>query len=175
MLPSSHQIYSINEGNWTSFDSVTKKFIEEAKGAAKPYSLRYVGSMVADVHRTLLYGGIFMYPATASAKNGKLRLLYECNPMSFIMEQAGGKATTGHRRILDVVPVRRRLCVFLFCFYAALTVHAMCCRRTFTNANPFSWAAPGTWRRSSSCISTKAAVPLAPALVPALVSQPLTP
>jgi fructose-1,6-bisphosphatase I len=62
--------------------------------------------MVADVHRTLLYGGVFMYPATKSAPGGKLRLLYECNPMSFIMEQAGGKGTTGTQRILDVVPVR---------------------------------------------------------------------
>ncbi len=69
------------------------------------YSLRYVGSMVADVHRTLLYGGVFMYPATKSAPGGKLRLLYECNPMSFIMEQAGGKATTGTRRIMEIVPV----------------------------------------------------------------------
>ena len=72
------------------------------------YSLRYVGSMVADVHRTLLYGGVFLYPATKSAPGGKLRLLYECNPMSFLMEQAGGKATTGTQRILDIVPVRRQ-------------------------------------------------------------------
>jgi len=70
------------------------------------YSLRYVGSMVADVHRTLMYGGIFMYPATASAPGGKLRLLYECNPMSFLVEQAGGKATTGRERVLELKPVR---------------------------------------------------------------------
>ena len=63
--------------------------------------------MVTDVHRTLLYGGIFMYPATAAAPGGKLRLLYECNPMSFIMEQAGGMATTGRERVLELKPVRR--------------------------------------------------------------------
>ncbi|XP_038659806.1 fructose-1,6-bisphosphatase isozyme 2-like [Scyliorhinus canicula] len=69
-----------------------------------PYSSRYVGSMVADVHRTLKYGGIFMYPANKKSPKGKLRLLYECNPMAFIMEQAGGKATTGTQPILDVKP-----------------------------------------------------------------------
>jgi len=99
-------IYSVNEGNWSSFDEPTKKFIEGAKTAKKPYSLRYVGSMVADVHRTLLYGGVFLYPATRSAPGGKLRLLYECNPMSFLMEQAGGMATTGTHRILDIVPTK---------------------------------------------------------------------
>ena len=93
-----HQIYSTNEGNWASFDAATQEFITQCKAKTpKPYSLRYVGSMVADVHRTLLYGGIFMYPATKAAPGGKLRLLYECNPMSFIIEQAGGRAITGTR------------------------------------------------------------------------------
>lgn len=72
------------------------------------YSLRYVGSMVTDVHRTLMYGGVFMYPATAAAPGGKLRLLYECNPMSFLMEQAGGRAITGRHRILELTPVSVR-------------------------------------------------------------------
>lgn len=75
-------------------------------GRTTRYAARYVGSMVSDVHRTLLYGGIFMYPADAKSKTGKLRLLYEANPMSFIMEQAGGISTTGTQRVLDLVPVR---------------------------------------------------------------------
>ena len=70
------------------------------------YALRYVGSMVADVHRTLLYGGVFLYPATAKSPSGKLRLLYECNPMAMLMEQIGGMATSGTERILDIQPVR---------------------------------------------------------------------
>lgn len=73
-----------------------QKYIAQRKDGSKPYSLRYVGSMVADVHRTLLYGGVFLYPSTQAAPSGKLRLLYECNPMSFIMEQAGGIAVTGN-------------------------------------------------------------------------------
>lgn len=70
----------------------------------KPYSARYIGSMVADVHRTLLYGGVFAYPADSKSKKGKLRVLYECFPMAMLMEQAGGKATTGKMRILDINP-----------------------------------------------------------------------
>lgn len=110
-------IYSINEGNWATFPQPVKDFITSCKGAAKPYSLRYVGSMVADVHRTLLYGGIFMYPATTSNPKGKLRLLYECNPMSLLMETAGGKASTGAGRVLDVVPtsIHERCPIYLGC------------------------------------------------------------
>jgi fructose-1,6-bisphosphatase I len=81
-------------------DSCRKK----DKDNGGPYSLRYIGSMVADVHRNLLKGGIFMYPGTTDKPNGKLRLLYECNPMAFITEVAGGVATTGKQRILDVQP-----------------------------------------------------------------------
>ena len=69
---------------------------------SRPYSSRYIGSMVADVHRNLIKGGIFIYPVTASAPNGKLRLVYECNPMAFLIEQAGGRATNGESRILDI-------------------------------------------------------------------------
>lgn len=81
----------------------------------KPYGARYVGSMVADVHRTLKYGGIFMYPATKDAPNGKLRLLYESNPMAYLIEKAGGLATTGKQPILDIVPqkIHERCPVFL--------------------------------------------------------------
>lgn len=106
-VPSRGNIYSINEGNASNWDEPTKKYIESKKFPStgkKAYSLRYVGSMVADVHRTLIYGGIFMYPADKKNKNGKLRILYECFPMSFVMEHAGGKSTTGTARVLDLVP-----------------------------------------------------------------------
>ena len=85
------------------FEEGTKRYIEKVKQAG--YSARYVGSMVADVHRTLLYGGIFMYPKDKKSPNGKLRLLYECFPMAYIMEQAGGRAITSDgTRILDILP-----------------------------------------------------------------------
>jgi fructose-1,6-bisphosphatase I len=81
------------------------KYLQEyEKETDRPYSSRYIGSMVADIHRTLLYGGIFMYPADSRHPNGKLRLLYECNPMSFIVEAAGGRASNGKKRILELVP-----------------------------------------------------------------------
>lgn len=111
-LPPVGKIYSINEGNAANWDGPTTKYVEERKALANggkgAYSLRYVGSMVADVHRTLLYGGIFMYPADKKNPNGKLRLLYEGFPMAMLVEQAGGKAiysidgSTG--AILDIVP-----------------------------------------------------------------------
>lgn len=99
------KIYSINEGYTNSWDGPIKEYVESKKAGPKPYGSRYVGSMVADVHRTLKYGGIFMYPATKDAPHGKLRLLYECIPMAFIMEQAGGAASTGEKPILDVETV----------------------------------------------------------------------
>ncbi|MGO9482049.1 MAG: class 1 fructose-bisphosphatase [Candidatus Kryptoniota bacterium] len=106
--PKRGKIYSVNEGNYRYWDEGVKKYIkylqEENKETGRPYSGRYVGSLVADIHRTLLYGGIFLYPRDARYPDGKLRLMYEANPMSFIMEQAGGAATDGNRRILDVVP-----------------------------------------------------------------------
>jgi len=116
--PKKTNIYSINEGYskyW--FDSV-KNYInklKDPKDSKAIYSQRYVGSMVADVHRTLLYGGIFLYPGDTRAPDGKLRLLYEANPMSLLMERAGGKATTGTMRILDVMPkkIHERVPVFL--------------------------------------------------------------
>lgn len=93
----SKKIFSINEGNTLKFDNAVRKYLDEVKATGK-YSGRYVGSMVADIHRTLLYGGIFLYP------NGKLRVLYECFPMSLLVENAGGKASTGRKRMLDVTP-----------------------------------------------------------------------
>eukprot|EP00808_Paulinella_micropora_P005667 g72605.t1 len=102
VMPRKGKVYSINEGNSTNFDEPTKAVVANWKGAGgKARSARYIGSMVGDVHRTLLYGGIFAYPGDKKNPKGKLRLLYECNPIAFIMEQAGGKATTGRQRILD--------------------------------------------------------------------------
>ena len=95
-------IYSINEGNTTKWDERINEFLNLKK--SKNYSARYVGSMVADVHRTLKYGGLFMYPSMKTAPKGKLRLLYECNPMGFIVEQAGGVCSNGFLSILDVEP-----------------------------------------------------------------------
>jgi len=103
----SHPIYSINEGNSAYWDETTTTFVEELKSVTdtrKPYSLRYIGSMVADVHRTLLYGGIFMYPSDSKSPNGKLRYLYEVSPLSFVMEQAGGAAVVGEKSALELVP-----------------------------------------------------------------------
>lgn len=100
-------IYSINEGYAKDFDPAITEYIQRKKfppDNSAPYSARYVGSMVADVHRTLVYGGIFIYPANKKSSSGKLRLLYECNPMAFIMEKAGGVATTGKEAILDIIP-----------------------------------------------------------------------
>lgn len=106
--PKKGAIYSINEGNWNSFDSATRNYIsflkETDKASDRPYSSRYIGSLVADFHRNLLYGGIYIYPGTAKSPSGKLRLLYECNPLAMVIEQAGGKATNGHKRILDLTP-----------------------------------------------------------------------
>jgi len=116
-IKASHPIYSVNEGNSLYWDAATKKYVESVKNgtSGKPYSLRYVGSMVADVHRTLIYGGIFMYPGDKNAKDGKLRLIYEANPMALIVEAAGGKASTGTGRILEIVPtsIHQRTPVFL--------------------------------------------------------------
>jgi fructose-1,6-bisphosphatase I len=105
-MPARGQIYSINEGNTGRWDPGVRKYVEHLKadGDGRPYSARYVGSLVADVHRNLLYGGIFLYPADQKNRRGKLRLLYEAAPLAFIAEQAGGAASDGERRILDLVP-----------------------------------------------------------------------
>ena len=112
-IPNNPQrIYSLNEGNSEAFPSYVRKFLHDVKQGNKPYTLRYVGSAVADIHRTLLYGGIFLYPSTKAAPAGKLRLLYELNPMAAIMEAAGGRGITGmppkepngSTRILDIIP-----------------------------------------------------------------------
>lgn len=112
-------MYSINEGNYVHFPQGVKDYIkycqQEDKITNRPYSSRYIGSMVADIHRNLLKGGIFLYPATAAYPNGKLRLMYECNPLAFIIEQAGGKASNGQSRILEIEPetLHQRTPVFI--------------------------------------------------------------
>jgi fructose-1,6-bisphosphatase I len=106
--PEIGKIYSVNHGNFFQYDEKVQKYIDACQKKDKsnggPYTQRYIGSMVADVHRNLIKGGVFMYPGTTARPNGKLRLLYECNPFAFIVEIAGGKATDGHRRILDIKP-----------------------------------------------------------------------
>lgn len=100
--------YSINQGYHHQFSRGVQDYLafcqDGAERKSKPYRLRYIGSMVADVHRNLIKGGIFLYPAMSSAPSGKLRLMYECNPLAFLAEQAGGEATTGTQRILDIKP-----------------------------------------------------------------------
>ncbi|MFO0972781.1 MAG: class 1 fructose-bisphosphatase [Phycisphaerae bacterium] len=104
-IPANGKIYSVNEANADSFPRGVQEFLRYCKSKESgPYSSRYIGSMVADVHRTLLKGGIFMYPQTAKAPRGKLRLMYEANPMAFIIEQAGGQATDGQTNILAKQP-----------------------------------------------------------------------
>ena len=106
--PASGKIYSINEGNYEKFPVGIKKYIkycqEKYAKTNRPYTSRYIGSLVADFHRNMLKGGVFMYPSTDSHPNGKLRLLYECNPIAFIAEQAGGLAFSEEGRILDLQP-----------------------------------------------------------------------
>jgi fructose-1,6-bisphosphatase I len=106
--PENGAVYSMNEGNYAHFPDGVKQYIKycqvEDKATKRPYSSRYIGSLVADFHRNLLKGGIFIYPSTAKAPKGKLRLLYECNPLALIIEQAGGRASDGKDRILEQTP-----------------------------------------------------------------------
>lgn len=106
--PETGKMYSVNHGNFFRYSDGVKKYIDRCQhktgSNGGPYTQRYIGSMVSDVHRNLIKGGIFMYPGTADRPNGKLRLLYECNPFAFIVEVAGGKATDGSRHILEKIP-----------------------------------------------------------------------
>ncbi|MDQ7817639.1 MAG: class 1 fructose-bisphosphatase [Melioribacteraceae bacterium] len=117
-IPKRGRIYSINEGNYSSWHKGLKDYIKHLqanKFNGKPYQSRYIGSMVADVHRSLLYGGIFMYPGDTRNEKGKLRLVYECNPMAFIVEAAGGRAIDGKKRILEKIPesLHERIPIFI--------------------------------------------------------------
>ncbi len=106
--PADGTIYSCNEGNYVHFPIGIKKYIkycqEEDVASKRPYTSRYIGSLVADFHRNLLKGGVFVYPQTAASPEGKLRLVYECNPIAFLAEQAGGKASDGSQRVMEIIP-----------------------------------------------------------------------
>jgi fructose-1,6-bisphosphatase I len=117
--PDTGRVYSVNQGYYSKFEEGIRRFIdycvEKEDETKRPWSLRYIGSMVADIHRNLIKGGLFMYPATTDAPAGKLRLLYECNPIAFLVEQAGGLASNGDQRILEIKPteLHQRSPVFL--------------------------------------------------------------
>jgi fructose-1,6-bisphosphatase I len=104
--PEDGKIYSINEGNINLCDKAIVNYISYCKenGGSRPYSGRYIGSLVADFHRNLIKGGIYLYPSNVNSPKGKLRLLYECSPLAFLIEQAGGKATNGDQRIMEITP-----------------------------------------------------------------------
>jgi len=105
-FPEDGKIYSVNEGNYVHFPQGVKNYIKycQMEENDRPYTSRYIGSLVSDFHRNMIKGGIYMYPKTSKDPNGKLRLLYECNPMAFIAEQAFGKASDGYNRIMEIQP-----------------------------------------------------------------------
>ena len=105
-FPKSGNIYSINEGNYVHFPDGIKKYIKYCQENidGRPYTSRYIGSLVSDFHRNLIKGGIYLYPPTSQHSNGKLRLLYECNPIAFLAEQAGGSASNGTKRVMEIEP-----------------------------------------------------------------------
>lgn len=110
-------IYSVNEGNYVHFPQGVKDYIKycQKEEEDRPYTSRYIGSLVSDIHRNILKGGIYIYPTSSIKAQGKLRLLYECNPMAMIVEQAGGKASDGYQRILDIQPTELHERVAFFC------------------------------------------------------------
>jgi len=116
-FPEDGKIYSVNEGNYIHFPQGVKDYIKycQAEEGDRPYTSRYIGSLVSDFHRNMIKGGIYMYPKSSKASNGKLRLLYECNPMAFLAEQANGKASDGYLDILDIQPTELHQRVPFFC------------------------------------------------------------
>lgn len=116
-FPTKGKIYSINEGNYSKFPQGVKNYLKycQMMEGDRPYTSRYIGSLCSDFHRNMIKGGIYMYPSYANAPNGKLRLLYECNPMAFLAEQAGGKASDGFNRILEIEPTELHQRVPFFC------------------------------------------------------------
>jgi len=116
-FPEKGNIYSVNEGNYIHFPKGVKKYIKycQEEEGDRPYTSRYIGSLVSDFHRNMIKGGIYIYPSTSKNPNGKLRLLYECNPMAFLAERAGGKASDGFGRILDIKPTELHQRVPFFC------------------------------------------------------------
>lgn len=117
-IPEKGNIYSTDEGSYIYWDNALKKYVKFCQAydpeTKRPYKARYIGCMAADVHRTLLQGGIFMYPDSSKYPNGKLRLMYECNPLSFIIEQAGGIATNGTKRIMEIEPKEIHECTPIY-------------------------------------------------------------
>jgi fructose-1,6-bisphosphatase I len=105
-FPKKGSIYSVNEGNYIHFPQGVKDYIKycQQEEEDRPYSSRYIGSLASDIHRNMIKGGVYLYPTSSKAVKGKLRLLYECNPMAFIVEQAGGKASDGVNRVLEIEP-----------------------------------------------------------------------
>jgi len=116
-FPDKGYIYSVNEGNYVHFPKGVKEYIKycQEEEEDRPYTSRYIGSLVSDFHRNMIKGGIYFYPSTSKSPNGKLRLLYECNPMAFLAERAGGKASDGFNRILDIKPSELHQRVPFFC------------------------------------------------------------
>ncbi|WP_340075815.1 class 1 fructose-bisphosphatase [Leptobacterium sp. I13] len=116
-FPETGKIYSVNEGNYIHFPQGVKDYIKycQMEEGDRPYTSRYIGSLVSDFHRNMIKGGIYMYPKSSTASDGKLRLLYECNPMAFLAEQANGKASNGFQRILDIQPTELHQRVPFFC------------------------------------------------------------
>lgn len=116
-FPENGKIYSVNEGNYIHFPQGVKDYIKycQKEEGDRPYTSRYIGSLVSDFHRNMIKGGIYMYPKHSKTYNGKLRLLYECNPMAFLAEQANGKASDGHGRIMDIQPTELHQRVPFFC------------------------------------------------------------
>lgn len=116
-FPEDGNIYSINEGNYLQFPQGVKQYIKycQAEEEDRPYTSRYIGSLVSDFHRNMIKGGIYIYPSTSKNPNGKLRLLYECNPIALLTEQAGGKASDGYNRILEIEPTELHQRTPFFC------------------------------------------------------------
>lgn len=118
-MPRRGAVFSTNEGNYGRWEDGVRRYVDHLKGEGegRPYAARYIGSLVADFHRNLLKGGVFLYPADSKSPNGKLRLLYEAAPLAFIAEQAGGAASDGQRRIMEIVPdqLHQRVPFFIGC------------------------------------------------------------
>ena len=127
LFPAIGSIYSINEGNYNYFSPGIKKYIKyyQEKKENRPYTARYIGSLVSDFHRNLIKGGIYLYPRSSQHESGKLRLLYECNPMAFLTEQAGGTASDGKNRILDLKPTALHQRVPFICGSPKMVATAM--------------------------------------------------
>ncbi len=136
-FPTKGKIYSINEGNYVKFPQGVKDYLKycQKEEDYRPYPPRYIGSLFADFHRNMLKGGIYIYPSTSQSPQGKLRLLYECNPMAFLAEQAGGKASDGFKRIMEIEPTELHQRVPFFCGSAAMVTKAEVFMKNAIEAN----------------------------------------